>query len=476
MDVAVDPENREGTRTGDRFELAIRGTSVLLSLHVEADGAPPTAGAIMTALNDLPVDVADAGAVFSALRELPASPVVVGTIRVEPGAWWAVKVSPSRLTAWAVPFAEPDDPDGPELPIVSARELTTRLAPQRVTHGLLQEIIDSFGEGKTLDAPVLLARGLAATPGQNASVEFLFDASESTTPSEHEDGTVDYRTVVVHRFVDEGALLARRHPPVAGVNGRDVSGRELVAPVARDQALAKHQGKGTRIEGDNLVAAIAGRPMLARDRVDVLPVYEVKGNIDFSVGNIDFVGDVVVHGDVMPGFAIHAGGSVTVSGIVDHATVEAGGDIVARGVAGDEHCCLKAGKDIAAHYVHNMHVAAGGVLRVQREVLNCHVECEKLEIPTTGRFVGGRLAARSEVTAGALGSIQSTATWVEVPARVGGKRCCIRATRTVYPGVTLDIGHALLQVQEELRASSFWESGGEIVRFEPGSFGPEDPS
>ena len=474
MDVTTGPGHCEGTHKGARFELAIRGTSVLLSFRADAAAAPPNAGEILSALSDLPVAAVEAGPVFSAIREAPENPVEVGTIKADPGAAWAVRVSPSRLAAWAVPFPATDEGGGPSAPVVSARELTAGLTPERVTHGVLQEVIDGFGEGKPLGAAVLLARGVAATPGRNGSVEFLFDASESTTPIEHDDGTVDYRTVVVRRFVEEGALLARRHPPVAGVQGRDVSGRDLVPPAVRDQALSKHQGKGTRIEGDDLVAAIAGRPVLTRDRIDVLPVYEVKGDIGFGVGNIDFIGDVVVHGDVMPGFAIRAGGSVTISGIVDHATIDAGGDILARGVVGDGHCGLKAGKDVAAHYLHNVRVEAVGVVRVQREILNCHVECERLEIPATGRFVGGRLTARSEVTAGAIGSIQSTATWVEVPARVAGKRCCIRATRMVHPGATIDIGHAVLQVNEDLPASSFWEFEGTISRFEPGSLGPQD--
>ncbi|MSQ61716.1 MAG: DUF342 domain-containing protein [Dehalococcoidia bacterium] len=80
-------------------------------------------------------------------------------------------------------------------------------------------------------------------------------------------------------------------------------------------------GAGTELDGDTIVSSFAGRPLFKQGRIEVLPVYEVSGDLDFSVGKITFLGDVIIRGDIKPGFSIHTNGSVTVRGTTEHATI-----------------------------------------------------------------------------------------------------------------------------------------------------------
>lgn len=49
------------------------------------------------------------------------------------------------------------------------------------------------------------------------------------------------------------------------------------------------------------------------------PLFYVYGDVDFNVGNIDFLGDVHISGDVREDFVVHATGTVTVDGLVEGA-------------------------------------------------------------------------------------------------------------------------------------------------------------
>jgi uncharacterized protein (DUF342 family) len=134
---------------------------------------------------------------------------------------------------------------------------------------------------------------------------------------ERSDGSVDFHAVTSNLSVNEGDVLARRRPPVPGTPGVDVLGAAIPVTPAVDRLLGPMAGKGTEVKGDELVAVRAGRPVFSGTKVEVLPVFDVKGDVNYAVGNIRFNGDVTISGDVHPGFTIEAEGSVTIRGIVE---------------------------------------------------------------------------------------------------------------------------------------------------------------
>src|SRR5690606_32591089 len=106
-----------------------------------------------------------------------------------------------------------------------------------------------------------------------------------------------------------GQLVATLVPPQAGKGGVGVN-NEPLPPIFGKPARFKI-GKNVVLnqEGNALYAAIDGLISLTEDgKVNVFPVYEVKGDVDYSVGNIDFVGTVVIRGNVLTGFKVKAAG------------------------------------------------------------------------------------------------------------------------------------------------------------------------
>jgi len=483
------------------FDVAFRGRSVdVIVLPRATDEPPPTVDAIVAALKRTPLERAPLDLIGRALEaavdQASEVRIPVGQVSVtadEPGAPCAIVLSADALAAYAVPATQMPRPQPPtatdaatapleagsmQAPVdlvepaimaiaaaprvASASLLRRMLETAKVTVGILDGAVDAFGMGAPLTRITCLALGQAPVAGVDGTLEYHFDRSPRLNPRHREDGSVDFRAMLVERFVATDAVLVTRHPVVPELPGQNVLGDRLLAPAAKDVALALLAGEHTAVRGDELVATIGGRPMPnAAGRIDIVPVYEVAGDLNYSVGNIDFPGDVIVRGDVRSGFAIAATGSVVVQGLVESATITAGQDLTVMGVVGERWSVFTVQGDLTAQYLHTTEAHVGGSVVVAREVMNCRIDAERLTMAATGRLVGGTVTVRAGIDAGAIGAANGTLTEVTVSSRAPS--AVIRARRSAHAGVVIRVGGARHELADELIAVSFWDVAGILV-------------
>ena len=98
------------------------------------------------------------------------------------------------------------------------------------------------------------------------------------------------------------------------------------------------------------------------NKLSIVEVYEVQGNCDFANNPvIEFNGDVVINGNVEAGVIINAGKSLTVEGVVESATITAGGDVcLKRGMQGSGKGSIVSGGDIFTEFLEYTNVTAEG--------------------------------------------------------------------------------------------------------------------
>ena len=193
-------------------------------------------------------------------------------------------------------------------------------------------------------------------------------------------------------------------------------GQAIKPKKVKDARLPK--GKNTRILEDNLtlVADIDGKLEYDEHNIYINSVYTVNGDLDSSIGNIDFVGSVVVHGSIHSGFSIKAGGTVEVKGPVDDAVIIAGEDIIlSYGIQGTEKSKLVAKGNVIAKFIQNANVEAGGSV-VTEAVLHSTVtagDSVRAEIGK-GTIVGGNVSATNLIVARSIGSPMGTVTALQI--------------------------------------------------------------
>lgn len=134
--------------------------------------------------------------------------------------------------------------------------------------------------------------------------------------------------------VSVGTTIAIRQDEVQGIPGRDVFGNPVDAP---KEGITPVLGRGVSLVSNKLVAAINGRFVITRTRIDVVPELVIRHDVSPKVGKVIFDGDVVVYGSVLDGGFIRATGSVKVHGSVMAATVVAQkGVFVSQAIVGSK--------------------------------------------------------------------------------------------------------------------------------------------
>lgn len=296
---------------------------------------------------------------------------------------------------------------------ISYDEAMTALAQRGVAYGLNEALVrKAVDEGLARDARMIVARGIRPVPGIESGWEVVCRnaAPEGSATEER----VDFREIAAQRSVAAGDLLARRTPPVPGVEGFDVFGN-LIPPPAPAKARVLRAGPGTALRDDGIRATIAGEACVKDDRVSVAPVRHVEGDVDFSTGNIDFPGSVFIAGTILDGFFVRADGDIEVGGSIGAALVQARGAIrVWSGIAGRGKGRLIAGGDVSAKFIENARVETRGSVHARKAIMHSAVDALGTVIVDgdPGAVVGGFVRSGRGLKCRRLGSVTETPTRV----------------------------------------------------------------
>lgn len=290
------------------------------------------------------------------------------------------------------------------------------LEEQGVKYGLLETVINKMVTDGTYNQDVLVAKGLPSKDGFDGYYEYNFNATSDKTPTILPDGSVDYWTVHNIEAVSEDQIIAVYHPAIQGTDGVNVKGIPVTGKRGKELALLK--GKGFKRDEDEVTyrSEMDGKIEMQGDRIIILPVHELNGNAEITGGNIDFRGDIVIHGSVESGIIIKASGSITIEGVVEACTIEAGKDIILRsGMLGGNKASVKTKGNIFAKFFENTTVEAEG--SIQADVLmNCTVNCKEKIILSgkRGSIIGGVVHAIQGIEVSNLGNQAEMKTEVYV--------------------------------------------------------------
>lgn len=319
-----------------------------------------------------------------------------------------IYVTADQLAAWLVVFP----------PIGEGRELDQEmlegiLKESGVSYGLDRELLDGLPDSENRYFHLfLIARGKAVVHGKDGYIEDFFKRTVRKKFEEDEHGRVDYFHLNIVQNVEKGQPICQIIPPVPGVPGRTVLDEEITCKEGKTPSLPKGRNTEASEDGMQLLAVKSGRVEFSGRSFLVKSVLEIGGNVDFSTGNINFVGDVHIHGDVGSGFSVRTIGNVTIDGVVEAAEIEAGGDlIVAKGILGDSRAMIRAHHDVYAKYMENCTVHCRGSLQTDC-IVNCDVYCDGEVNVRSGRgtIIGGRIRAAQGVDAKVVGSKSESVT------------------------------------------------------------------
>lgn len=304
----------------------------------------------------------------------------------------------------------------------SAQEIAALLESHGVAHGLdlpaLESLAAALAAGQT-SAAATVARGTPPEPGRDGILEFIVQPSSESAryQTQGRDGRIDYRETNLVENVLASQPVAIELAPRPGHPGRDVLGRE--APPAEGRPAQFKVGEGAAFDESSrqVLARRDGRVAWQAGVVSVLETYHIRGAVDYSVGNIAFVGEVLIDGDVLDGFAVRAGKGLVVGGNVGACQLDSDGDLAVRGsVFGKGRSRLRAKGRLTARILNDCAAESAGALTVGREAVGSTLLTNGPLLAPEGTVVGGSASALGGVDVEALGSPLGIPTRVAVGA------------------------------------------------------------
>jgi len=283
-----------------------------------------------------------------------------------------------------------------------------------VVFGIQEEALQQAALMPTRE-PMRVAQGQEPEPGADASISYFFRSNEERRgrPKALVDGRVDHRELGTIENVTKGQVLAAKTPARPARPGTNVLGLPVPGKDGRDIPL--RAGQNAQLSEDELfvTAVIDGQPMLDGTRVSVQPIVVISGDVDYSVGNINFQGSVKVGGNVLPGFTIKATQDIEIGGMIEGASLEAGGSVSIKGGV-RQHSFITSHGDVTVKFIDSEStvITRANVLVVE----SCmHSQLTAgLAVKIGKKLIGGATQAGEYVAAEEIGVAGGTHTAIDV--------------------------------------------------------------
>lgn len=299
---------------------------------------------------------------------------------------------------------------------MSEREIRAELEREKIIFGISDKMIELFLKTRQYCVNFPIAKGLSPTMAKDTQIEYFFNTKPLAKPKVLEDGSVDFHELNLFSTIHKGDMLAKLTPHDPGAPGKNILG--IAIPQNRPKIKKLKHGLNITMSEDGtvLTSDIDGNVTFANGTVFVSDTYNVAADVDASTGDIEYEGNVMIPGTVRTGFTVKAKGDIEVNGVVEGATLIAGGNIVIkRGVQGMGKGELLAGGDICAQFFESANVKAQGDI-IAGSILHSDVQSGGKVIISgrKGFIVGGEIICESYVEANSIGNKMETQTIIKV--------------------------------------------------------------
>lgn len=275
---------------------------------------------------------------------------------------------------------------------------------------ILLSILDRFNKGDRIENE-LFAEGILPFEGTKADILYKFNVP-SGTDSDEAHSAYQFPSFIT---VQQQQVLAVKIKPKQPIDGTTVTGKHTHFEPIEDIPFAP--GKNiTKQEEENAIyykSAIDGSLTYENDILSVSPILFIKEDVDASVGNIQFKGDVHIGRDVLPDFSVESGGKICIEGSADACKLKATESIeVQAGIIGKNKGDATSGDKIYSNFVENSKLIAKNDIIINNGIIGSDVRCggKFIMLLSRSRIVGSTIRASKGIIAFNVGSQFDTST------------------------------------------------------------------
>ena len=280
---------------------------------------------------------------------------------------------------------------------------------------------------EVVEEKIIVAKAYPPKEGLPERIEFLpkflklFERKEESPEdfekieeSEGEDLRERFQKIIC---AVQGEPIAKWYPSVPPTPGLNIWG-DVIEPPPLSEEKSFELGENVYLdEKENLIKAkISGVVIYARGKIDISPEYVLKGDVDFSVGNIHFIGKkLTIQGDVKYGFTVECKGILELKGCTENkVTLKIEGSFISEGILRGEDTKIEVLGDARINGAEFSNILVKGNLSVKNYLIftNTLVEGNLIVSEGKGLIYGGKVCALGNIEAKILGHPAQTKTEV----------------------------------------------------------------
>ena len=244
----------------------------------------------------------------------------------------------------------------------------------KISHGI--DIDLAMDQLRSSSEPVIFAKCTKPKYEEDISFKWGVNLKDIHKPNIDANDNANYKDLNQFIPLAKDQKIVSINKPIIKESGIDIFGNKIdFLPVNAFFQV----GNNITISEDklSLIANIDGCLFIKSGVLHVDDVYQIRGDVDFHTGNIDFNGDVIIGGDVKSGFQIISRGNIYVNGTVESSDLRSneGSIFIKNGIQGKNNCSIKAPKgSVFSGYVQNATIECGIFFHAQNYVIDSKIE------------------------------------------------------------------------------------------------------
>lgn len=274
---------------------------------------------------------------------------------------------------------------------ISVELIMSMLEEEHVIYGIKSQVINDLCLKKNTVYDLLIAEGMEKVDGIDGCVTYNFSTVYQAAPHIMEDGHVDYKDTDYIHSVSQDDIVASKTPATFGQDGMNVFGEELYAKDGFNPPLLAGENCVLDEEELNIIAEESGLVKLDKGKVCISKLFELHGDVGVETGNIEFSGQVVIHGNVTTGFSVSCDEDLTIDGLVEAADIYTDGDLlISKGIQGHTTAKIVCKGNMTVGYINSADIEVNGDLEVG-SLTSANVICDgKIKVVgSKGMIIGG---------------------------------------------------------------------------------------
>ena len=292
------------------------------------------------------------------------------------------------------------------------------IADKKIKYGINKQLIEEVIERRDYCKIIKFAQGKQSQNGIDGAIIHLIEINNDATYVEDNQSNIDFKNLNNIYNIKKDTKICKIINPTDGTDGITINGNILKAKAGNMPSLPI--GRNTHIsedeDGKYILASIDGYLHFEYDKYNVDNRLYIDNDVDISVGNLDFLGDIYIRGDVKGGFKVQATGNIYVDGIVEDSILISGGNItINQGVNSNNKGSLESKGNIRSKYIENCKVICSGNI-ISGSIINSNVCCNGSIFVNQdkGVIVGGCVNACNEIEAKVIGSKANIETLISL--------------------------------------------------------------